>query len=239
MHSASRRIATPSASRISRIASDTSSSSRAHQARRLLDHRDFGAEAPEHLGELEPDIAAADDDEMAGQGVELEQGGVGQRLDLIDAGKVGHDRPAADVDEESVRPRARRRRPQPWSAKRSGAWPVDDRAVRHALEPGFEMRARVPDDLVLSRHDGGEIDADRAGADAVIAGAPRHMGGIGAGDERLGRRAAGVDAGPADQLALDQRDCLAGRGEPAGHRRTGLAGADHDRRRNGGSWRRS
>jgi len=38
----------------------------ATQARRLLDHGDLGAEAPEHLRELEADIASADDDEMAG-----------------------------------------------------------------------------------------------------------------------------------------------------------------------------
>ncbi len=59
-------------------------------------------------------------------------------------------------------------------------------------------------------------------------GAPREVGGIGAGDQGLGRRAAGVDAGAADELALDQRDLLPGGGEAAGHRRPGLAGADHD-----------
>ena len=55
------------------------------------------------------------------------------------------------------------------------------------------------------------------------------MRGIGAGDQRLGRRAAGVDAGAAEQVALDQRDLHAGAGQPAGERRPGLAGADDDR----------
>ena len=52
---------------------------------------------------------------------------------------------------------------------------------------------------------------------------------IGARDQRLGRRAAGVDASPADQIALDQRDLLPGRRKPADHRRAGLPRADHDR----------
>ena len=37
------------------------------QPRALLDHRHLGAEAAEHLREFEPDIAAADHDEVARQ----------------------------------------------------------------------------------------------------------------------------------------------------------------------------
>ena len=40
------------------------------EARTLFDDRDLGAEAAVHLGELEPDVAAADDDQMPGQDVE-------------------------------------------------------------------------------------------------------------------------------------------------------------------------
>ncbi len=36
------------------------------QALRHLDQRDLRPETPEHLGEFEPDVAAAHDDEMAG-----------------------------------------------------------------------------------------------------------------------------------------------------------------------------
>ena len=65
--------------------------------------------------------------------------------------------------------------------------------------------------------------------DAELGAAPRDVRGVGARDQRLGRHAAGVDAGAAEQLALDQRDRHAGGGQPAGERRPGLAGADDDR----------
>ena len=70
------------------------------QARRLFDHRDLGAEPAEDLGELEPDIAAADDHEMARQAIEFEQRRVGQRADLIDAREVRDHGAAADIDED-------------------------------------------------------------------------------------------------------------------------------------------
>ena len=64
--------------------------------------------------------------------------------------------------------------------------------------------------------------------DAVVGGAARHMGGVGVGDEGLGGDAAGVDAGSAEELALDDGDLFAGFGEASGERGTGLAGADDD-----------
>ena len=102
MHSALRRISIPSASRISRIASRNVRVFPAGQARRLLDHSDRGAQAPENLSELEPDIASSDDDKAPGQGVELEQRRVGQRPRLIEAREIGRVGPATDVDEEAV-----------------------------------------------------------------------------------------------------------------------------------------
>ncbi len=91
------------------------------------------------------------------------------------------------------------------------------------------MGAGVADHGVLARHDGGEINADRPDLHAEIRAAPREMSRIGARDQRLGRRAAGVDASPTDQIALDERDLLARRRKPADHRRSSLPGADHDR----------
>ena len=91
------------------------------------------------------------------------------------------------------------------------------------------MGAGVADHGVLARHDGGEINADRPDLHAEIRATPREMSRIGARDQRLGRRAAGVDASPTDQIALDERDLLARRRKPADHRRSSLPGADHDR----------
>src|SRR6202041_2094420 len=106
---------------------------------------------------------------------------------------------------------------------------ADDGAIRHAFQPGREMRAGIADDSIFARHDGGEINADRPDLHAEIHGPLREMSSIGARDQRLGRRAAGVDASPSDQIALDERDRLARRRKPADHRRSSLAGADHNR----------
>ena len=65
--------------------------------------------------------------------------------------------------------------------------------------------------------------------DAEVGGATRDMGGTRARDQRLGRDAADVDAGAADQLALDDRGLAAGIAQPDGQRRAGLPGADDDR----------
>ena len=64
--------------------------------------------------------------------------------------------------------------------------------------------------------------------DTVVGRAPRDVRGVGAGDQRLGGHAAGVHAGAAEQLALDERDRHAGGRQAARQRRTRLAGADDD-----------
>ena len=103
MHSAPVRTRMPSASRMCLISSDTSSSSRRDQPRRLLDDGDLGAEAPEHLRELEADVAAADDDEMPGHAIERQHRGVGEKRHVVNAGHVGNERATADVDEDPRR----------------------------------------------------------------------------------------------------------------------------------------
>src|SRR5262249_16891483 len=72
-------------------------------------------------------------------------------------------------------------------------------------------------------------DADRAvDRDAIIRPTPGEMRRIGARDQRLGRHAPRVDAGTAEELALDQRDLHAGPGEAPAERWPGLAGPDDD-----------
>ena len=48
------------------------------------------------------------------------------------------------------------------------------------------------------------------------------------GDQRLGRGTSRVDTGAPQIATFNQGDCLAGFGEPAGERNTGLARADYD-----------
>ena len=63
---------------------------------------------------------------------------------------------------------------------------------------------------------------------AVLGGAPGHMGRAHAGDERLGRGAAVVDAGAAVVFAFDQRDLQAGLRQTHSQKGPGLAAADDD-----------
>ena len=71
----------------------------------FFDNGDFASETAEDLCEFEADIAAANDDEVTWEGVELEDADIGEVGDFVDAGKVGDDGAAADVDED-------------WSAER-------------------------------------------------------------------------------------------------------------------------
>ncbi len=54
------------------------------------------------------------------------------------------------------------------------------------------------------------------------------MRSVGAGDHGLSGRAAGVDAGAAEEFAFDEGDGLAGGGETGGERGASLAGSDDD-----------
>ena len=170
------------------------------------------------MGELEPDVASANDDKAPGQGVEFEQRGVGESL---------HGRRQEN--------RALTARPPTLMKKRSASSSVvadldriggqkarmafDERAVGHTSQPGLEVRAGVADNLIHARHHGGEVDADWSDVHAKISPAPREVSRIGAGDQRLGRGAAGVDACAADELAFDQRNLL-----PADASRPAIAG---------------
>ena len=77
--------------------------------------------------------------------------------------------------------------------------------------------------------DTGHVDPHFTCHDTVIRTTTRKMGSIGAGDERLRRRTAGVDARAPHQMPLDDGDGHARCGQPGGHRGAGLAGADNDR----------
>ena len=87
----------------------------------------------------------------------------------------------------------------------------EDGAVLHAAQPGFEAVARIGDDFVFAGLDGLHVDRDGARyCYAVGVGGAGFLCDVGAGDEGLGGRAAGVDAGAAEELAFDERDGAAG-----------------------------
>ena len=75
------------------MAAETSSSSRGISRGAHLDDRHLAAEAAVHLGELEADVAAADDRPGArGRKSSVHHRAVGQVGDLVDAGHRRHRR---------------------------------------------------------------------------------------------------------------------------------------------------
>jgi hypothetical protein len=88
----------------------------------------------------------------------------------------------------------------------------------------------VAHDGVLPRLHALDVDTDVAAEeDSELGGAARQVGGMGARHQGLGRRAAGVDASAAEELALDDADLHPGRTEADREERPRLAGADDDR----------
>ena len=205
------------------------------QAVAVLDHRDARAEAAVHLRELEADVAAAGDDQVLGQRVDRHHRDVGQDRHVGDAVPGRQHRPAADVDEDLRRLEPSRRRPRPRSARRSARGPrsASGSASTRSISPSDAIESATTRSLrALTAFMSTPIGPSMR--DAVVAGAPRDVRGARAGDQRLGRDAAVVDAGAAEVLALDQRRLQTGLGEPDRERRAGLAGADHDRVVRGG-----
>src|SRR5580693_10092951 len=83
---------------------------------------------------------------------------------------------------------------------------------------------------ILARLDGFHVDLDGArDAHAVIACPPRQMRRIRAGDERLGGRASGVDASPAEEVAFNDGYLVTRRYKAPRQRRSGLSGSNDDR----------
>src|SRR6202022_3495943 len=106
------------------------------QPRPFLDDRHPGAEAPVHLGELERDVATANDDEMFGHSVEFEDRDVSEELDILQAGNVGHHRAATDIEEDPLGLQDVVPDPQRVRILESGV-PANDRATVHPVQPVF------------------------------------------------------------------------------------------------------
>ena len=72
------------------------------QLRHSLDHRHLGAEAPVHLREFQPDIAAADDHQVRRPEIHLHDAAVGEERNVLHARQIGHRGARADVDEDAL-----------------------------------------------------------------------------------------------------------------------------------------
>ena len=200
-----------------------------NQARPHLDDGDFASKPPEHLPELQPDVAAAHDDQVPRKKVHAHHRAVGQVLHLVESRHRRHDRAPAHVDEDPLR-REPVRAHADLASRFETRVALIDRAVLHLLQPGLDSRPRLPGDRVLPRLDAPHVDAHAAiDRHAEIRRAARHVRGIRARHHGLGRDAAGIDACAAEQLALDDRDLHACRGHALRERWPRLSRADDDR----------
>src|SRR5215213_8834687 len=100
---------------------------------------------------------------------------------------------------------------------------VDPQHV-HAVGPGTDRVRPLKTGMALAaRH----VDLDGTVEDHAILAAPTsEMRRIGTGDQRLRWRAAGIDAGAAKELPLNERHRHACSGKPIRERRSGLPGSD-------------
>ena len=164
---------------------------------------------------------------MLRQYVGIEQRCVGKAGHVANAWHVRDDCATPDIDEDPVSLKL-------VLADAHGPLSLESRvahqqsAARHPTQPIFIAGTTGLGDLARSCMDTGHVDPHVPGDDAVIRPAACEMRGVGAGHQRLGWCAAGIDAGASDQMPFDDGHRRPCRGQPCRHRRPGLAGADND-----------
>ena len=139
----------------------------------MLDDRDAAAEAPHRLGEFQADVAAAEDDEVLGQALQVQGFDVRHRPGVGKPGHVGDAGAGADVDEDALaaqQPRAagvqrhlhRFRFREPRFAH--------DQFRAAGLELAEMKLHQLVDHLPFAASDAGHVDAQRSGHDAQARG---------------------------------------------------------------------
>ncbi len=188
----------PSASRISLMACETSGSSRAATARRALHHGHRAAKTPVHLRKLKADITATENNQMFRQTIELHNGTVRQIRHRGEPRNVRHDGARAHVDEDSRRTEEPLAHAQLGRAFETGMAAYHG-AVLHLLQPLLDAVACIERHRRGPLPDGAHVHAHRAAdVDTILRGTTRQVGRVGAGHQRLGGHATGVDAGAAE-----------------------------------------
>src|SRR5215471_6731693 len=104
-----------------------------------------------------------------------------------------------------------------------------NRATLEIFQPLLDTVTRAPGHMIFSSLDRLHIDDDLArDVHAEIGCTSRHMGGVGARHQGLGRRAAGIDASAAEQVALDDGNVSPAIDKTLCKRWARLAGSDDD-----------
>ena len=148
--------------------------------------------------------------------------------DLVEAGNGQDARPRPGVDEDFV---ACERLAVDRDLMRAGetGMPAIKGEIGRVVDPVLDAGSERLDDLVLARDDLGHVHLDLAGVNAEFRRASGGLGDAGAGDHRLGGRAAVIDARAAELALLDQSHAPALFGQVGGERDAALTGTDNDR----------
>ena len=196
-----------------------------------LDDGHAAAEAAERLRQLEAHVAAAQDDQVFRELVQLQGLDVGQRASLREAGGVVDPGTRPGVDDDGLAAE----RPGPARVERDlDRLRRDEAPVAHD-----ELRAALPvlrqvhldqsvDHLPLAVADGGHVDLPVAAGDPELGAAAEIVGDLGAVDDVLARQAGDVGARPADIPPLDDRRALPLRGQRPGQELAGRPAAQDD-----------
>ena len=143
---------------------------------------------------------------MPRQGIEVDHRAVGEIVDPVQAGHVGHRSPAADIDEDAVGAQDFRA-DLDLVRRREARVAAIDAGILEGRERSLDAAVGETDNVVFPRLDAFHVDLDlTSGAEAEVGAAPCQMDGMGAGNQGLGGRASGIDAGAAEAIALDDRD---------------------------------
>ena len=194
-----------------------------------LDDRDPAAEPAEHLGELAADVAAAEDDEVFRQSVELLDRLAVQRPRLDEPGQRRQGRPGAGVDEHLVGghfPHPAVPEPDFQGARPGEAGRTDQQRHPGAVEVGLVAPDHLGDHGPLPIADPDRVSPVERHADAERGRPPGQFGHLGGLDHRLGRDAGDVDASAADHPLLDHDDPATGGRHLRRQRLAALAPAD-------------
>src|SRR4030095_5660604 len=102
-------------------------------------------------------------------------------------------------------------------------------AVVHLFQPGLNPAARLLHDGVPARFHPCHVDTHfAANVHSKLRPAPREVRGVGAGDHRFCRCAAGVDARAAEQFPLYDGDLPAALSEPSREKQSSLTGTNDE-----------
>ena len=200
----------------------------AYQARAQLHDADPAAKAPVDLRELQAYVAAADDQQMFGQNVQIHDARIGQVINVGKSIHGGHAGPPADVDEKLLGLQQLAIHPHRMAALKAGV-PLDHFKIGCGFQPLRQALHRLLYHRVLTGLNPHHVDRNVAlNVHAVSGGGTCHVGDTGAGHQCFGRYATDMHTGAAEQFALNQSRLAPALGQTHCQCRAGLTRTNDD-----------